>query len=118
MITDKEIYQTADDEKQQDWNDKAYEAIYKDGFIDGAKWAREKVSRVELPVSPMLAGEYIGQKYLSMAETIGDLKKQIAHLPDNMEFGFLNQPRQQIAIREYSDGYKCAVFNGTSKHSG
>lgn len=76
-----------------------------------------KAIPVELPVKPDACGEYVGQKYLPIAETIGDLKKQIAHLPDDMEFGFLNQPRQQIAIREYSDGYKCAVFNGLSKHS-
>lgn len=50
MITDKEINQVADDEKQKDWNELRYADIYKDAFVDGAKWARSKVSRVELPV--------------------------------------------------------------------
>ena len=50
MITDKEINQVADDEKQKDWNELRYADIYKDGFIDGAKWAREKVSRVDAEV--------------------------------------------------------------------
>ena len=59
--------------------------------------------------------EYISQIYLPIAKTIGELKEQIKDLPDDMEFGFLNQPRQQIAVREYSDGYKCAVFNGLGK---
>lgn len=55
MITDKEINQVADDEKQKDWNELRYADIYKDAFVDGAKWARSKVSRVELPVKPEIA---------------------------------------------------------------
>lgn len=46
MITDKEINQVADDEKQKDWNELRYADIYKDAFVDGAKWARSKVSRM------------------------------------------------------------------------
>jgi len=57
---------------------------------------------------------YIGQYYLPIAKTIGDLKKQIKNLPDEMIFGFLNQPVQQIAIRHYSDDSKQAMYNGTA----
>lgn len=47
MITDKEINQVADDEKQKDWNDLKYADIYKDGFIDGAKWMQMRAGQVE-----------------------------------------------------------------------
>ena len=75
-------------------------------------WQWIKANQLESQVDVNFAGEYVGQKYLPIAETIGDLKKQIEDLPDEMPFGFLNQPMQQIAIREWSGGGKCAVFNG------
>lgn len=56
---------------------------------------------------------YLEQTFLPMAMTVGELRQQIQGLPDDMEFGFLNQPRQQLTVRVYSDGYKCLVFNGT-----
>ena len=58
--------------------------------------------------------EYKGQTYLPIARTVGELKKQLSFLPDEMPFGFCNQEHQQIAIREYSDGSKYALFNGVS----
>jgi hypothetical protein len=33
-----EIEQVAADECQQDWNDHRFAAIYREAFIDGAKW--------------------------------------------------------------------------------
>ena len=41
--TDEEIEQVACDEMQQDWTDLAYLRVYKDGFIDGAKWMRNQI---------------------------------------------------------------------------
>ncbi len=70
MITDKEINQVADDEKQKDWNELRYADIYKDAFVDGAKWARSKVSRVELPVKPEIAEEKLAEE---MAEEVADV---------------------------------------------
>lgn len=52
MITDKEINQVADDEKQKDWNDLKYADIYKDGFIDGAKWMQMRAGQVKPEVKP------------------------------------------------------------------
>jgi hypothetical protein len=39
IVSDAEIEQVAADESQQDWNDLRYAAIYREAFIDGAKWA-------------------------------------------------------------------------------
>jgi len=43
IISDEEIEQVACDEMQQDWNDLAYQKVYKDGFVDGAEWMRDKL---------------------------------------------------------------------------
>ncbi len=43
LPTDEEINQVACDEMQQDWNDIRFQKVYKDGFIDGATWYRNKV---------------------------------------------------------------------------
>ena len=55
MITDKEIEQVADDEKQKDWDDLRYAEIYRNAFIDGAKWLRSKQIKVEPVVKPEIA---------------------------------------------------------------
>lgn len=41
LPTDEKIEQVACDEMQQDWNDIKYQAVYKEGYIDGAKWVRD-----------------------------------------------------------------------------
>jgi hypothetical protein len=45
-VSDKEIEQVADDEKQQDWDRLEYRDIYRDGFIDGAHWMQERTKRI------------------------------------------------------------------------
>jgi hypothetical protein len=39
---DEEIEQVASDEMQSDWNALEYAKIYREGFIDGAKWMRDE----------------------------------------------------------------------------
>lgn len=41
---DDEIKQVADDQKQQDWNTLHEERAYRDGFVDGAKWLKDKAT--------------------------------------------------------------------------
>lgn len=41
-ISDAEIEQVAADESQQDWGRLAYARIYREAFVDGAQWMRER----------------------------------------------------------------------------
>jgi hypothetical protein len=43
LPADKEIFQVACDESQQDWSRLEYFKIYKEAFTDGAKWMRNKI---------------------------------------------------------------------------
>lgn len=54
--------------------------------------------------------EYVTRNYFPFVSTVGKLKEALANLPDDMEFGFLNQPTQVLCLREYSDGHKALVF--------
>ena len=45
-VSDKEIEQVADDEKQKVWHDIEYQDIYKDGFIEGAHWMQARIQRI------------------------------------------------------------------------
>jgi len=46
-VTDNEIDQVACDEMQQDWNDLRFQKVYKEGFIDGAKWIRRRLNEIK-----------------------------------------------------------------------
>jgi hypothetical protein len=48
-VSDKEIEQVADDEKQKDWNDLKYQDVYRDGFIDGAHWMQARIQPITPP---------------------------------------------------------------------
>lgn len=47
--------------------------------------------------------ENINYKPLGIAKTIGELKELIKNYDDNIEFGFRNQPIQQLIEVKYDD---------------
>ncbi len=102
MITDKEINQVADDEKQKDWNELRYADIYKDAFVDGAKWARSKVSRVELPVKPA-CGKCIDCKFYIDMDYQKDIQNACSN--SNVMFGYI--PME-------ADKFGCIYFESKS----
>jgi hypothetical protein len=45
QVSDKDIEQVADDEKQQDWDRLEYREVYRDGFVMGAHWMQARTKR-------------------------------------------------------------------------
>ena len=44
-VGDAEIQQVAIDEAQQDWNDLRFKEVFRDGFVNGAKWMKGKLKQ-------------------------------------------------------------------------
>jgi hypothetical protein len=55
----------------------------------------------------------MNQKKLGLPKTIGELRELIKDYPDETEFGFFNQPMQELWERVDEDE-KAVVFNGLS----
>ena len=48
-VSNKEILQVANDEKQKDWNDLKHQDVYRDGFVEGAHWMQARMQRITPP---------------------------------------------------------------------
>lgn len=55
-------------------------------------------------------------KKIGRATTIGELKKMIKDYPDNIPFGFRNQPMQSLYEIKYSDVMYVAFQENKSKN--